>query len=412
MKNYKVYIEINGKMIFVGQLESSDGNNARFIYDADYLELDFAKAISISLPLQEAPFTVQQTRNFFEALLPEGFTRQTLASNLRKDENDYLGLLSVVGKECIGAILICEESYDNSSNYELISDEEIKALANEGATKSAKILSQTHLSLAGATGKVGLYLDEKTGKWFLPKGLALSTHIIKQSHVRYSDIVINEALCISLAKKCGIDVPDSFIIDTGGKNDANILFATKRFDRYLENGIVHRLHQEDFGQALSISPGNKYELEGLNYMRQMFKAVREFCINPIEDQIKLFKMIVFNVVIGNTDAHVKNYSLVYDKELGGRSLSPAYDLLCTSYHNTTRTMSFNINGKYDVTTITYNDLINAAGAVGVGHKIASKAIDDVCYNFENNLKETCKELIDQGFEKANAIADAMPRPCL
>ena len=406
MKKYNVYIEINGNMTLIGALNSKEENSATFQYDANYLNLENAKAMSVALPLQSESFTENQTRNFFEALLPEGFSRQSLANSIRKNENDYIGLLSVVGRECIGAILIGDDC-DLPSEYIPVEDETIKSLAAEGASKSAEILTKTHLSLAGATGKVGLFLDDKTGKWYLPQGLAPSTHIIKQSHVRYKDIVVNEALCLNLAKKCGIDVPDSFIIETGGKTDDNILFAVKRFDRYSDEGKIHRLHQEDFAQALSIPANQKYELEGAHHMRQMFNVLRNFSANPIEDQIKLFRMIAFNVIIGNTDAHLKNYSIVYDKHLGNRRLSPAYDMLCTIYHRTTNMLSFNINGKYDINEVMRGDLLQAAKEVGLGLKIASNALDDLCNSFESNARESSYELTQQGFDKSGDILEVI-----
>ena len=407
MKNYNVYIEIDGQMNLIGFLNGTDDSDTRFKYCKEYLDLENPKAISVSLPLQEEYFSVHQTKNFFEGLLPEGFTRQTLANRIRKDENDYIGLLSIVGRECIGAMMINEADCNLSGEYIPVDAATIKALALEGATKSAEIISKTHLSLAGATGKVGLYLDEKMSKWFLPQGLAPSTHIIKQSHVRYSDIVVNEALCMNIARKCGIDVPDSFIINTGNKQDSDILFAVKRFDRYVEGCKVHRLHQEDFGQAMSIHPSQKYELDGSSHMTQMFETIKNNCANPILDQAKLFKLIAFNVLIGNTDAHVKNYSLVYDKYLGNLKLSPAYDLLCTAYHGSTNMLSFNINGKYDITELKSKDLLNAAHLAGVGTKITSKIFDELCEAFETNVKDARDELLDQGFDKAANIAQVI-----
>ncbi|MDO5441912.1 MAG: HipA domain-containing protein [Bacillota bacterium] len=407
MKKYNVYIEINGSMVLIGSLNSKEENSATFQYDANYLNLENAKAMSIALPLQSESFTEDKTRSFFEALLPEGFSRQSLANSIRKNENDYIGLLSVVGRECIGAILISDATCDLTSEYIPIDDAMIKSLAAEGASKSAEILTKTHLSLAGATGKVGLFLDDKTGKWYLPQGLAPSTHIIKQSHVRYKDIVVNEALCLNLAKKCGINVPESFIIETDGKADSDILFAVKRFDRYSAGGKIHRLHQEDFAQALSIASNHKYEIEGAHHMQQMFSVLKNYSANPIEDQIKLFRMIAFNVIIGNTDAHLKNYSLVYDKYLGNRRLSPAYDMLCTAYHGTTNMLSFNINGKYDINEVTRGDLLQAAKEAGLGSKIANKALEDLCNSFELNAKEASYELVDQGFAAAKNILDAI-----
>ena len=107
----------------------------------------------------------------------------------------------------------------------------IAGICQRRASKSAQFLAKAHLSLTGASGKTGLYYDNKDG-WYMPFGTAPSTHIVKQSHVRLSGIVANEQLCLRTAKILGIDVPESFIISVG--TGEHILFATKRFDRLMQ----------------------------------------------------------------------------------------------------------------------------------------------------------------------------------
>ena len=104
---------------------------------------------------------------------------------MHMDENDYVSILAGLGRECLGAIKIVEESDEAiHPEYRELSAEEVYALASEGATESAELVTKSHLSLTGASGKVGLYYDEKEKKWYLPIGEAPSTHIVKQSHVR------------------------------------------------------------------------------------------------------------------------------------------------------------------------------------------------------------------------------------
>lgn len=91
------------------------------------------------------------------------------------------------------------------------------------------MVTKAHLSLTGASGKVGLYYKIDTNEWYLPIGAAPSTHIVKQSHVRLDGIVTNEQLCLQTAKNLGIDVPDSFVINVGTGKDEEVLFATHRY---------------------------------------------------------------------------------------------------------------------------------------------------------------------------------------
>ena len=117
---------------------------------------------------------------FFESLLPEGYTRRCVAGWLHVDENDYISVLSELGSECLGAIRIVEGDMNiTESSYRLLSHEELLEFAREGATKSAELVIKSHLSLAGASGKTGLYYDRNNNEWYQPAGLAPSTHILK-----------------------------------------------------------------------------------------------------------------------------------------------------------------------------------------------------------------------------------------
>lgn len=184
-----------------------------------------------------------------------------------------------------------------------------------------KARGRYHLSLTGASGKVGLYYDAAGKQWYLPKGTAPSTHIVKQSHVRLDGIVTNEQLSMMTAAKCGIDVPESFIIDLGNGDDKEVLYATRRYDRIFDGAVDTieglprplRLHQEDFSQALGISSANKYEKGHEGYMRMMFDLLRQYSANPIEDQQKLWDRIVFCYLLGNTDAHIRIFPFCTEK---------------------------------------------------------------------------------------------------
>ena len=339
-EKYNISIERNGRMVPVGLISGENYRTAKFSYVDDYLENENIFPISVSLPLRRESFSAEQTRRFFEGLLPEGFTRRSVAHQL--------------GRECLGAIRVQKEGERQIASYEKVTEQQVKELAAEGAQKSAEIVTRSHLSLTGASGKVGLYYDAAGKQWYLPKGTAPSTHIVKQSHVRLDGIVTNEQLSMMTAAKCGIDVPESFIIDLGNGDDKEVLYATRRYDRIFDGaedtieGLPRplRLHQEDFSQALGISSANKYEKGHEGYMRMMFDLLRQYSANPIEDQQKLWDRIVFCYLLGNTDAHIKNFSLLYDPDLRSVRLSPAYDMISTAIYNaSTREMSFNIGGK-------------------------------------------------------------------
>ena len=284
MIRLSVWIEIRGENRYVGDITGQDAGDACFAYAKDYLQDPDSRAISISLPLEESSFSPSRTRNFFEGLLPEGFTRRCVAQWLQADQQDYLAILSGLGRECLGAIQILDqEAPPVPAAYTPLSLGKMQELAREGATASADIVTKSHLSLTGASGKVGLYYDEANDQWYQPIGSAPSTHIVKQSHVRLQKIVANEQLCLLTARNLGIPVSESFIIKTTSPqassaqrlsqsmaemaSDDTLLFAARRYDRTFASfsrcldGLPAplRLHQEDFAQALGISSADKYE---------------------------------------------------------------------------------------------------------------------------------------------------------
>ena len=281
MRKLEVWIEIGGLQTYVGRIIGENEEDARFSYAEEYLSGNMARPISIHLPLSENAFSVDDTRNFFEGLLPEGFTRRCVAGLLHTDANNYLSLLAGLGNECLGAIRITDENNEVvNADYQKLTIDEVSQLAREGAMETAELVTKSHLSLAGASGKVGLYYDENNKDWYLPKGAAPSTHIV----------------------------------NVGDGRDEEVLLATKRYDRAIKDGlkkinglnVPYRLHQEDFSQAMGISAHNKYESDNAGYLKMMFEIIRQKSFNPIADQLKMWDICIFNYLIGNTDNHIKN----------------------------------------------------------------------------------------------------------
>lgn len=415
MQRLAVQTEVKGAFKQVGEIVGTSSDDARFTYTESYLKDPESRAVSISMPLEQQSFSVESTRNFFEGLLPEGFTRRCVAEWLHRDEKDYLAILAGLGQECLGAIKIIDESRAVlPSKYKELTSEEVKKLAQEGATESAEMVTKSHLSLTGASGKVGLYYDEQKDKWYLPIGEAPSTHIVKQSHIRLKRIVANEQLCLLTAKNLGIEIPQSFIIKTESNEAEDVLFATKRYDRRMQsngrklNGmnIPYRLHQEDFSQALGIPASEKYEKDGGSYLSKMFGILRDYSASPIEDQLKLWDICVFNFLIGNTDNHIKNLSLLYGKDLKTIRLAPAYDIVSTMvYESSTENMALSIGGDYSIRKITEESFAKEATKAGLGVKMAMKRLDTLRKNFVEALNTGAQVLEEQGFEGAKDIAE-------
>ncbi len=415
MRRLSVYIEINGTSKYVGEITGNSSENACFTYDTAYASTPEHRAISIGLPLEEKTFDARRTRIFFEGLLPEGFTRKCVAQWMHMDENDYLSILAGLGRECLGAIKVIENSdYIIEPEYRELSAKEVYALASEGATESAELVTKSHLSLTGASGKVGLYYNEIDKKWYLPIGEAPSTHIVKQSHVRLKKIVANEQLCLLTAKKLGIEIPESFIVTTDKNDDEAVLFATKRYDRQfiLKNNVINgllvpcRLHQEDFAQALGIASVNKYEKNQEGYMKKLFDLIRAYSADPMADSLKLWDICVFNYLIGNTDNHIKNLSLLYAADLKSIRLAPAYDIVSTMvYKSSTEEMALSIGGKYNINEISRESFEKEAIQVGIGARLAMQRFDTMVNSFSDALEEAKQELYQYGIDQIDQIAE-------
>ena len=101
-RELSVFIEIDGTQTYVGSIRGNHPDSAVFSYAAEYREQEGSRPISLSLPFSEESFTPEQTRIFFEGLLPEGFVRRCVAEWMHVDEKDYLSILARLGSECIG----------------------------------------------------------------------------------------------------------------------------------------------------------------------------------------------------------------------------------------------------------------------------------------------------------------------
>ncbi len=423
MKTLDVSIEIEGRQREVGSISGSSDYDASFKYSEDYLSSNTARPISKSLPLTDRAYGPEATRRFFEGLLPEGFMRRTVAEQNRKDDGDYLSILEMLGAECLGAVQIKGPDFKLiEPSYKKLDPAMMYKLAAEGATRSADLVVEAHLSLTGASGKIGAYKGAN-GEWYLPVGSAPSTHILKQSHIRYDNIVQNEQLALRTAKLLGIEVPESEIVVADKRTEAgtegaralteNVLFVTKRYDRTfsgasdLIDGLPCplRLHQEDMGQALGIPASGKYERPGEQHMKKMFDLLKRYSADPITDQLKLWDMIVFHALIGNTDGHIKNFSLIYDRSLKSVRLAPAYDIVSTVLYDThSSEMAFSIGGEIEWAKLKKSCFEEACKEIGLSRKLFMADFDRMAEGFEKALWEAAGSMQVEGFDNIEAMA--------
>ncbi|MFV0321731.1 MAG: type II toxin-antitoxin system HipA family toxin [Alphaproteobacteria bacterium] len=337
-----VYLQ---KDTLVGTLEQIENGALIFTYDANYLNTALY-GISISLPLQEEPYTGSVVKAYFSGLLPDDNIRKRLAQNLGISDTNTFALLEAVGGDCAGALALYphgDKPSEVSQDVELLDDKRLLEVLD--LIKRRPMMAGDNgyrLSLAGAQNK--LAVGFRNGHVELIKGGAPTTHILKPiiEHSAIKDSAHNELFCMRLAKKIAIDVPNTELHFVGDIP----YYLIERYDRHIDkNGMVTRIHQEDFCQAMGFMPEMKYENEGGPNIDQCQQLINQYTIHPARAQLKFLDMIIFNYLIGNNDAHGKNFSLLYKSNKP--ELAPAYDLLSTAvYPSLSSKMAMKIGGKY------------------------------------------------------------------
>lgn len=321
-----------------GVLHLNPSGDMVFRYDEAWLDDAAARPISVSLPKQAEAFSRRQTRPFFAGLLPDEAQRDAAARALGLSRQNDFGLLEALGGEIAGALTLLPEGEAAPetlppNNSEPLSDLRLVKLldalprrpflAGAPGLLSVQVEDGLRLSLAGAQQKLPVVLID--GEIALPARGQPTTYILKPEIAALPGTTANEAFAMRLAAAVGLPVAP---VEPRRVRDRPFLLVA-RYDRApAEEGGVRRLHQEDVCQALGISPEHKYAAEGGPVFSQVFDLLRRHAARPAAAVLRLLDAAVFNVVVGNADAHGKNFSLLYADD--GIALAPLYDLLCTA----------------------------------------------------------------------------------
>jgi serine/threonine-protein kinase HipA len=326
-----------------GRLDRTAGE-LRFSYDPGYVN-EGLPALSRSLPLRVEPFGEAGAHSFFANLLPEGEVRRHLARRLGISvENDF-DLLTAVGGDCAGAVSLLQPG----SSPARAAENTVRWLDEAELARTIADLPRKplfvdlddgiRLSLAGAQDKLPVVVrGDRIG---LPEGDTPSTHIIKAPIVRYDGTNANEAFCLTLARVLALDAAYAEVRNA----DSQEFLLVERYDRHFTGERYERLHQEDFCQAVGIPPELKYEREGGPGLTACFDLVRAATSFPASDLTALLDAVTLNFLIGNHDAHGKNFSLLYTDD--GTRLAPLYDLVSTVvYPGLSRKMAMKLGGEH------------------------------------------------------------------
>ena len=364
----------------VGRLWLDGRKRFCFQYGKEWLERPRIP-LSISLPLRADPYLDDESHPFFANLLPEEKIRAVIARNLGISPNNDYGLLERIGGDCAGAVSLYPESGGperEQDSYRQLTPDELNSVIGELPQRPLLAGEKgLRLSLSGAQKKLPVFYDER--HYYLGYGGAPSNYIIKPAIEDLDGTVENEAFCMALAHEIGLDVPRSFIHQHGDTR----VFVVKRYDRVTTAEGTKRLHQEDFCQAFRIPPESKYEAEGGPLLAACFNLLRQTSVRSGKDVLSLLNWVIFNYLIGNSDAHGKNLSLLLLPE--GPMLAPFYDLLSTriyAHFGLAEGLAMKIGGESDPGAIRKKHWELFAEEVGIKPRLVLTRVADLAQKIE------------------------------
>jgi serine/threonine-protein kinase HipA len=412
------------KNIFCGNLTKLGDDSFEFIYCEDYCKSNFP-SISLTLPKEKVEFQSPFLFPFFDGLIPEGWLLSLATNKLRLNVNkDRFELLSALCFQTIGAVHVGEKSRKNiSSNgqlshsqtnkikferclicYDLLKDEHNHVYHNTCMEKKfgkeifplvqldQELIDELALnnineskSITGVQKKISLDLNEDMTTATKTHRLTITNlwgRYIFKPPSQAPHLPENEHLCILLAESLGIQVEKAALIPM---NDGKIGLIARRFDRGDKN---EEYHQEDFCQILERSSNLKYT----GSYQQIGKILKNAATSPGNDCYRLLELVIFNFIIGNVDAHLKNFSLCYENVNGANiSLSPAYDILSTDlFIADDEQTALAINAKKN--KLKLDDFKQLAEALGVNEKVFKNIIQSL-----NKIQPRWSHLIDNSF---------------
>jgi serine/threonine-protein kinase HipA len=338
-KPRRLNVLMEGIVGIIGILEddfSQGGFNLKFTYADGYN----GPPLSGAMRPYNRSFGNAQTRSYFDNLLPEGEPRRNITgtNNRTVDEDDVVGLLEVIGGDCPGSVMVLPTGSpptkipgELKTDYEPLSDNEVENILLNAAA-GLEPGEREKASLPGVQRKVALVYDEQHDMFYRPKERCFpTTHILKvapKDAPSFDGVVANELLCMRIAHAVGLPVAKVHRMEFGKIE----CLLVDRYDRLEKDGKYRRIHQEDATQALGLDRSFKYEDRaraagkdaGLNSLLGTFAGLTAL---PADTRDILRRAVFLNWLIGNNDAHLKNFSLLHHK--GVTSLAPLYDIVST-----------------------------------------------------------------------------------
>ena len=312
-----------------GCVRQDQRRRLKFVYNDEWREARGAYPLSLSMPLAASEHPHDVIEAFIWGLLPENeLVLERWAKKFQVSARSAFALISQVGEDCAGAVQFVRpdrlDAVLNSGpgDIDWLDESNIAArlkTLREDQSAWRRPSDTGQFSLAGAQPKTALLLQD--GKWGVPSGRIPTTHILKPPTGSFDGHAENEHFCLALARALGMPAASSTVMHFGDE----VAFVVERYDRRVIDGRIVRIHQEDMCQAFGVPPVRKYENEGGPGVSRIVDFLRENSGEPTEDVRTFIDAIAYNWLVGGTDAHAKNYSILIGA--GGRvRLAPLYDV--------------------------------------------------------------------------------------
>ncbi len=395
----KLYVTLNEDVI--ANLVFED-NKFRLEYYDKWKKEGFE--LSPHLKFETSPS--ENIKNFLKNLLPEGENLDDISIFLQISKYNTFGLIKEIGKDVAGAVNFYTK-LPKMKEKKFIEIPKTKLLQKIKNISYENILvwdGKVRLSIAGVGKKLPVMIKE--GKFGFGDGEYASTHILKFDK-KNLHLVENEYLSLWIAKQVGLDVNEAEILEM----EEEKILAVKRFDREFINDKIDKKHIIDGVQLLNMPPEYKYQkvygensvVEGVT-IAKLSNAIEKYTKNPLKEKEKFINWILFNWIIGNSDAHGKNISFYVGKE--GISITPFYDILNTSLYKEfyDTKLALSIGDNFDLENITYEDLLDLAYDLRVKEGFLIKRLKSLLTKIEKTLNNLPQEHIDKNF-KAHYIKD-------
>ena len=296
----------------------------KFIFDSDYWDRPDRAVLGrwFEDHPRRQPHATNHVPAWFSNLLPEGRLRDLIAREQGVSIYREIELLVRIGNDLPGAVEVVPDQHAHV--------EADFSASVEASAPVSRAAGRMRFSLAGMGMKFSMRQDGD--RIVLPAHGEGGDWIVKIPDAAFPGLPANELAVMRLAHEVGIEVPETRMVqrdqvsDLGEgawSSDENEAYMVRRFDRTAGG----RVHMEDFAQVLGRfgSGEGKYAsavetVAALAYRGQDRASLRE-----------MVRRTVFNLLVGNGDAHLKNWSLIYPDRMRAR-LSPAYDLVCTAVY--------------------------------------------------------------------------------